>query len=77
MVEISERVEQALDSVRPYLIKDGGNVKLLEITDDMMVKVELLGACSSCSMSEMTMRAGIEEAVKKEIPEIMGVIAVN
>ena len=68
-----DRVDQALDSIRPYLEADGGNVKIVEITDDNVVKVQLLGACSGCSMSAMTMKAGIEEAIKKVIPEIKAV----
>ncbi|WP_026464136.1 NifU family protein [Adhaeribacter aquaticus] len=71
------RVEKALDQIRPYLEADGGNVKVLELTDDMVLKLELMGACGSCSMSTMTMKAGIEQAVKREVPEILSVIAVN
>ena len=70
---IIEKVDKALDSIRPYLEADGGNVKVLEVTDDMVAKVKLLGACDGCSMSAMTMKAGIEEAIKKEIPEIKSV----
>lgn len=72
-----EGIEASLDKIRPYLETDGGNVKVLEITDDMVLRLELLGACSSCSMSAMTMKAGIEEAIKKDIPEISSVDAVN
>lgn len=72
-----EKIEQALESIRPFLVADGGNVKLLEVTDDLVVKLELLGACESCPMSAMTMKAGIEEAIKRVIPEIRGVEAVN
>lgn len=71
------RIESALDSIRPYLEADGGNVSVVEVTEDMVVKVELLGACSSCSMSLMTLRAGIEQVLLKTIPEIKGVEAVN
>ena len=62
MIDLSKKVEEALDQIRPYLQADGGNVSLVEITDDFVVKVELLGACKSCSMSMMTMKAGIEES---------------
>lgn len=72
-----ERVEAALDQIRPFLIADGGDVKVLEITDDMIVRLELLGACGTCPMSPMTMKAGVEETIKREIPEIRGVEAVN
>ncbi|KYG82347.1 NifU family protein [Roseivirga echinicomitans] len=72
-----ERVEAALEKIRPFLKADGGDVKVLEITDDMIVRLELLGACESCPMSHMTMKAGIEEAIKRDIPEIKGVVAVS
>lgn len=72
-----ERVEAALEKIRPFLVADGGDVKVLEITDDLVVRLELLGACGTCPMSPMTMKAGVEEAIKKEIPEITGVEAVN
>lgn len=72
-----DRVEAALDKIRPFLIADGGNVKVLEITDDLVVKLELEGACGTCPMSPMTMKAGVEEALKRDIPEITGVEAVN
>ena len=76
MIELSKKVEEALDQIRPYLQADGGNVSLVEITDDFIVKVELLGACKSCSMSMMTMKAGIEQAIMKAVPEILAVEAV-
>jgi len=72
-----ERVEAALEKIRPFLMADGGNVRVIEITDDMVVKLELEGACGTCPMSPMTMKAGVEEAIKKDIPEIKEVIAVN
>ena len=72
-----ERVEEALEKIRPFLLADGGDVKVLEITDDGVVRLELLGACGTCPMSPMTMKAGVEEAIKREIPEITGVEAVN
>lgn len=71
------RVERALDSIRPYLEADGGNVKILEITEEGIVKLELLGACGSCPMSAMTLKAGVEEAIKRLVPEITAVQAVN
>ncbi len=75
--EILERVEASLDTMRPYLNDDGGNVEVVEITDDMIVRVRLVGACSNCPQSFMTMKAGIEEAVKRSVPEIKGVEAIN
>lgn len=76
MLQISQ-VEAALDSIRPYLQADGGNIKVLEITEDKVVKVEMLGACGSCSMSSMTLKAGVEEAIKNSFPEVLRVDAVN
>ncbi|MGK7394218.1 MAG: NifU family protein [Candidatus Cyclobacteriaceae bacterium M3_2C_046] len=72
-----KKVELALDSIRPYLETDGGNVKLLEITNQLEVKLELLGACGNCPMSTMTLKAGVEEAIKRAVPEVKSVDAVN
>ncbi|PIQ63342.1 MAG: hypothetical protein COV99_03220 [Bacteroidetes bacterium CG12_big_fil_rev_8_21_14_0_65_60_17] len=72
-----DQVESALDSLRPYLRADGGEVRLLDITPDMVVELELLGACGTCPMSMMTLRAGIEQAVKRSVPVISRVEAVN
>lgn len=77
MSDLTARVEAALEQIRPYLQADGGNVSLIEITDDNIVKLELHGACKSCSMSMMTMKAGIEESIKRIAPEIKGVEAIN
>jgi len=71
------RVELALDSIRPYLDADGGNVSVEEITPENVVKLRLLGSCGSCPMSIMTLKAGIEEAIKKAVPEITGIEAIN
>jgi len=75
--ELLTRVETALDSVRDYLRSDGGDVRITNIREDMVVELELLGNCGACSMSEMTMKAGIEEAIKRAAPEITSVVAVN
>jgi Fe-S cluster biogenesis protein NfuA len=75
--ELKSKVEAALESIRPYLEADGGNVQLIELTDDFTVKLELLGACKSCSMSTMTMKAGIEETIKRSVPEIKSVVSIN
>lgn len=72
-----EKIEEALEKIRPFLLTDGGDVKVLEVTDDLVVKLELLGACGTCPMSPMTMKAGVEEVIRREIPEIRGVEAVN
>lgn len=75
--ELLDRVEASLNTMRPYLTDDGGNVEIVEITDDMVVKLKLVGACSNCPQSFMTMKAGIEEAVKRSVPEIKSVVAIN
>jgi len=75
--ELRERLEFALDTIRPYLEADGGNVRIVELTDDMVLKIEMMGSCGSCPMSTMTLKAGIEEAIKRAIPEIVRVEAVN
>ncbi len=77
MEQLKERVNKALDSMRPYLEADGGNVSIVEITDDFTVKLELLGACGTCPMSTMTFKAGLEEAILKAVPEINKVEAIN
>ncbi len=76
-MDLTAQVERALETIRPYLIADGGNVAIEEITPDNIVKVKLLGNCGSCKMSMMTMKAGIEQAVMKEVPQIKGVVAVD
>jgi Fe-S cluster biogenesis protein NfuA len=72
-----ERVEEALETMRPYLMSDGGNVRLHDIREDLVVEVELLGNCETCSMSNMTMKAGLEEAIKRAAPEVLEVKAIN
>ena len=72
-----ERVDKALNNVRPHLKVDGGNVEVVDITDDMILQIKWLGNCESCSMSAMTMRAGIEQTVKGLVPEIASVEAIN
>ena len=75
--EFLAKVEKALDNIRPYLEADGGNVKILEITEEGILKIELLGSCGNCPMSAMTLKAGIEESVKKAVPEIIAIEAIN
>jgi Fe-S cluster biogenesis protein NfuA len=76
-MNLSEQVEQALQSIRPYLIADGGDVAIEEITAEKVVRLRLLGNCGSCKMSFMTMKAGIEQAIMKAVPEITAVESVN
>jgi len=71
-----EKIEVALQSIRPYLQKDGGDVEFVELTDDNIVKVRLLGACINCDMSAMTLKAGIEESIKSVVPEVKAVEAI-
>lgn len=75
--ELLKRVDQALDDVRPHLAVDGGNVEVVDITPEQVVQIRWLGNCQNCSMSVMTMRAGIEEAIRSRLPFIQGVEAVN
>ena len=77
MEAIKERVEKALEKIRPYLVADGGDIALVDITGDMVVKVEMKGACNGCPFSMQTLKAGVEIAVKKEVPEIKKVVDVN
>lgn len=74
---LREKIEFALDTIRPYLEADGGNVRVVELTEDFVLKIEMLGNCGSCPMSSMTLKAGVEEAIKRAIPEIIRVEAVN
>ncbi|MBM7624739.1 NifU family protein [Sporohalobacter salinus] len=73
---MKEDVKEVLDQVRPSLQADGGDVKLVEVTDDGIVKVELQGACAGCPMSEMTLKNGIEKRLKEEVPQVKEVQAV-
>ncbi len=70
-----EKVEEVLEKIRPNLIRDGGNVELVEVNDGT-VKVKLVGACAGCPMSAMTLKMGIEKILKQEIPEVKEVVAV-
>lgn len=75
--ELIVKVQGVIDQIRPYLEADGGNIKFVELTDENVVNVELQGACRSCPMSIMTLKNGVEAAVKKAIPEIRSVEATN
>lgn len=75
--QLLQRIEEALSTVRPHLKVDGGDVEVVDVTDDMHVKIRWMGMCESCSMSTMTLRAGIAQAIKGKIPEIAEVDAIN
>jgi Fe-S cluster biogenesis protein NfuA len=72
-----QKIESSLNSIRPYLKADGGDVKVLEITAENVVRLEFVGACSQCSMSSMTFKAGVEAAIKRDVPGIKGVEVIN
>jgi Fe-S cluster biogenesis protein NfuA len=72
---MKERVEAAIDKVRPALQADGGNVELVEVSPEGVVKVRLTGACGGCPMSQMTLKMGIERVIKQEVPEVKEVVA--
>ncbi len=75
--QLFDRINNALNKIRPYLEADGGDITLEEVTDEMIVKVRLHGACQGCPFSYQTLKAGVEQALKKEIPEIKELIAVE
>lgn len=75
--ELTKRIEDSLNSIRPYLEADGGNVKINELTSDHVLKLEFVGACGNCPMSTMTFKAGVEEAIKKAVPEVKRIEVVN
>ena len=74
---ILDKIEDALNKIRPYLEEDGGNISLVELTDDMVVKVKLMGSCQSCNVSMMTLKNGVEVAIKNALPEVKEVIDVT
>ena len=75
--EITKKVSASIETVRPFLQNDGGDISLVEVTDDLVVKVKLLGACGTCPYSLMTLKNGVEQAVRRDVPEIKEVVAVN
>ena len=75
--DLLKRVEFALAEIRPYLQNDGGDISLIGIEDDKIVKVQLLGSCLSCSVNQMTLKSGVEMTIKKYAPEIEKVVNVN
>ncbi|HOB83525.1 MAG TPA: NifU family protein [Bacteroidales bacterium] len=74
-IAIKERVVKALNRVRPYLQSDGGDIELIDVNDDLEVKVKLTGACHGCPYAMQTLKAGVEQAIMKEVPEIKRVIS--
>jgi len=75
-VSLKQKVEDALEIVRPHLQRDGGNVELVEVTDDGIVKVRLQGACSGCPMAAMTLQSGVARVIKQNVPEVKDIEAV-
>jgi Fe-S cluster biogenesis protein NfuA len=75
--ELTKKIESSLDSIRPYLKADGGDVRVNCVTDDNIVQLEFVGACGNCSMSTMTFKAGVEAAIKRDVPEIKSIQVVN
>jgi Fe-S cluster biogenesis protein NfuA len=75
--ELIDRIEASLNTIRPYLEADGGNVRILELTKGNVLKLEFMGNCGSCRMSTMTFKAGVEEAILRSVPEIVSIEVVN
>ncbi|MDA8173458.1 MAG: NifU family protein [Nitrospiraceae bacterium] len=73
---LQDKVKTVIDEIRPYLKADGGDAELVEVTEDGIVKLRLLGACGHCPMSIMTLKMGIEKRIKEKVPEIKEVVAV-
>jgi Fe-S cluster biogenesis protein NfuA len=73
---MKEKVEQALAKIRPALQRDGGDVELVDVAENGLVKVRLPGACRGCPMSQMTLKAGVERIIKQQVPEVTSVVAV-
>lgn len=75
--KIIDKIEGALAEIRPFLESDGGDINFIELTDDWIVKVKLIGACSSCNISMMTLKNGVEVVVKKAVPEVKEVVEIS
>lgn len=75
--ELIAEIDQALNEIRPHLAVDGGDIEVVDVTDDMNVLIKWLGNCTNCSMSSMTMKAGVEHTLKSKIPSIKSVEAIN
>ena len=70
-------IDLTLNEIRPHLAVDGGNIEVVDVTDDMLVKIKWMGNCENCSMSAMTMRAGVEQTIRSKFPNVTGVKAIN
>ena len=75
--DLTKRIEESLNNIRPYLEADGGNVQILEITKDNVLRLEFVGNCGNCAMSHMTFKAGVEDAIKRAVPEITKIEVIN
>ena len=75
--EVLQKVENSLTKIRPFLHADGGDVKVVEFTSDYSLKLEFIGACKDCSMNRMTFKAGIEENIRRDVPEVTSIEAVE
>jgi Fe-S cluster biogenesis protein NfuA len=75
--DLTQRIEESLNNIRPYLEADGGNVRILEITKENVLKLEFVGNCGNCAMSHMTFKAGVEDAIRRSVPEIKSIEVVN
>lgn len=75
--ELRSKVEQAITKIRPYLMRDGGDIELVDVAADGVVKVKLTGACFGCPYSQITLQAGVERVIKQEVPEVTKVEAVS
>ena len=75
--DLIRRIEISLDNIRPYLEADGGNVRVIDVSKDNVVRLEFVGNCGNCRMSTMTFKAGVEEAIRKSVPEIRSIEVVN
>lgn len=75
--KLQQQIEIALDEIRPFLKSDGGDIKLISIEDDSMVKVQLLGTCVDCTVNQMTLKSGVEMTIKKHAPQIKNVINIK
>jgi Fe-S cluster biogenesis protein NfuA len=76
-INLIKDIDIILNEIRPHLAVDGGDVEVIDITEEKVVKIKWIGNCESCSMSEMTLRAGIAETIKSKMPEIVSVVAIN
>ena len=73
---VLSKIEAALDEIRPFLKEDGGDIEFVDLSEEGVIKVKFIGACSSCSLSDMTLRNGVESVLKKALPQIQKVVEV-